>query len=237
MRALMAAELLKIKRKMVWFLIFLGPLGVIGLQAVNFRLRYDYLTEQYAKDLWGGLILNVGYLTVPTLLIGLTLITSMISNVEHQTNAWKQLLALPVRKAAVFTAKFVFSAALLFISSTLLGIGTAVLGVCLGFEMSQIPVKELLIMSYFPFFAAMPFVALQIWLAVIERNQAIPLSVGILGMVVCTYGVKLPDWMPWKWPSLINGWGGPEYSALAGLLTGLAVYLAGSIHFTRKDVK
>ena len=38
MMRIMASEFLKIKRKMILFLVFLGPFGVIGLEAVNFGL-------------------------------------------------------------------------------------------------------------------------------------------------------------------------------------------------------
>lgn len=55
MRGVMASEWLKIRRKGIWLLIALGPLGVVGLQALNFFLRYDYLTKRYADDLWGRL--------------------------------------------------------------------------------------------------------------------------------------------------------------------------------------
>lgn len=58
----LAADFLKIRRTLVWFLVLLGPVGVVGLQAVNFGLRYDYLTKQYANDLWYALLSNIQFL-------------------------------------------------------------------------------------------------------------------------------------------------------------------------------
>lgn len=123
MRGVMASEWLKIRRKGIWLLIALGPLGVVGLQALNFFLRYDYLTKRYADDLWGAVIGNVHQLSVPTLLMGIAIVASMIAGIEHQTNAWKQTLALPVSKWCVFACKFTLLCTLLVCACTLLAAG------------------------------------------------------------------------------------------------------------------
>jgi hypothetical protein len=51
-RRALSADWLKIRGKGLWFLIFLGPVGLIAMQGLNFGLRYDYLREQYRADLW-----------------------------------------------------------------------------------------------------------------------------------------------------------------------------------------
>lgn len=236
MTRIMASEFLKIKRKMILFLVFLGPMGVIGLEAVNFGLRYDWLTEVYKDDLWAGLIGEVSMLSIITILIGLTILTSMIANIEHQTNAWKQLLALPISKTKVFTGKVFLSIVLLFISCCLLAGGTIALGILLKFG-TDIPFLYLLEMCFFPFLAAFPLIILQIWLAISLKNQAIPLTVGILGAILSMYSVYFPDWVPWKWPLLLNEWEKPLYSVFAGLVTGILLYFISLLDFNRKDVK
>ena len=230
-----ASDFLKIRRKMIWFLIFLGPFGVVALEAVNFGLRYDYLTKIYADDLWGGLIGEARFLAIPALMLGLTIITSMIASIEHQTNAWKQLLALPISKFRVFTGKFLLAAVLLFISSTLLFVGIIILGLFLKFSL-EIPFVTLLKMVYFPYFAAMPFIAFQIWLSITVKNQAIPLTIGILSTILSLTAFNFPDWFPWNWLYL-DSWGNPLYSALAGLCLGFILYMIGLIDFSRKDVQ
>ncbi|QTD40536.1 ABC transporter permease [Sporosarcina sp. Te-1] len=232
----MLSEFIKIKRKLILFLIILGPLGVIGLQAANFGLRYDWLTSQYKEDLWGGLIGEVTMLSVPTILIGLTILTSMIANIEHQTNAWKQLVALPVSKMKIFAGKALLSFILLFMSCLFLFFGTIVLGICLRYG-TDIPLLYLMKMCFFPFLAAMPFLALQTWLAISMKNQAIPLTTGILGTIVSLYATGFPDWMPLKWPWLVNEWDEPVYSVLFGIVTGLGLYSLSLIDFSRRDVK
>ncbi|HEY2493082.1 MAG TPA: hypothetical protein VGI33_09245 [Paenibacillus sp.] len=64
MARVLASDLAKIRRTAIWFLVFLGPVGVIALQAVNFGLRYDYLTDLYAADLWAGVLMNVQFISM-----------------------------------------------------------------------------------------------------------------------------------------------------------------------------
>lgn len=228
-------DTLKMKKKWVWFLVFLGPAGVVGLEAFNFLLRYDWLTKQYQDDLWGGLIDESRILAVPALMMGLAIVASILAGIEHQTNSWKQMLALPVSKCSLFTAKFMLLTFLLFISCTCLGLGLIGLGAALGFG-TKIPLVYLLKISYYPFLAALPFAALHTWLSIVVKNQAIALTCGIIGTILSLYGAIMPDWVPYKWLFLENSWGKVEYSAAAGVLTGLLVYLVGLLDFYRRDV-
>ncbi|WP_187695445.1 ABC transporter permease [Oceanobacillus piezotolerans] len=236
MGKVIASEFVKIKRKMIVFLVFLGPFGVVSLELVNFWLRYDWLTNLYKDNLWRGLIGEVMMLSIPSLMLGLTIVTSMIANIEHQTNAWKQVLALPVSKAKIFTGKLLLSGMLLFVSCMLLFGGTIILGILLKFG-TDIPFLYVIKMCFFPLFSAMPFVALQIWLSIVCKNQAIPLMVGIVGTAVSMFSITFPDWVPWKWPLLINEWGNPIYSVIAGLILAMVVYAGGLLDFIRRDVK
>ncbi|WP_332092352.1 ABC transporter permease [Paenibacillus sp. GYB003] len=236
MLRVLAAEFYKIRKKMIWFLVFLGPIGVVGLQGLNFGLRYDFLTRVYANDLWGGVISNVQMLAVPALLMGIAILTSMIATIEHQTNAWKQLLALPVSRLTVFTAKFALACLLLAASSTLLGVGTVVLGLSLGYG-ADIPYANVLTTIYYPFVASLPFIALQIWLSIAVKNQAVPLTVGITTAISALFAPRYPDWVPLKWPYVTDKWEQPLFFVGAGLVAGLALYAIGLANFARKDVQ
>lgn len=231
----LAADFLKIRRTMVWFLVFLGPVGVIALQACNFGLRYDYLTQEYADNLWRGLIMNVQFLATPALLLGITILTSMIAGYEHQLNSWKQLLALPVSRSSVFLSKFLLNSLLLLLSCLALGVGTIILGGLLKFGWS-FPLPEVLRLSFYPFLAGLPILALQLWLSVVMKNQAIPLTVGILGTVICLVGYRLPDWLFWKWPIQLVDPEKINQTIMAGIVTGAILLLWGLFDFTRRDV-
>lgn len=231
----LAADFLKIRRKAIWFLIFLGPIGVIALQAANYGLRYDYLMEKYAANPWGAFLGNIQFLLPVTILLGVAIIASMIANIEHQMNSWKQLLALPIARTAVFSAKFTLCVLMLLVSCILLGIG--IVGLGLGLKLgTDVPLISVIKLSFYPFIASLPALALQLWLSVTMRNQALPLTVGILGGVVSTYASDMPDWFLWKLPLLTNHAGIPEYSVVAGLAVGIVIFTIGLLHFTRRDV-
>lgn len=230
---LLGAELLKLKRSMAIVLAILGPVGVVSMETVNFLLRYDYLTKQYEGRLWQGLLENVSGFAPVVYLQGAALLASLVASSEHRTHAWKQLLALPVTRFAVFLAKFLVCGGLLLLSSILLGIGTFLLGGLLGFGW-QAPLAELLAASFHPTLAGAAVVALQLWLSVMLRNQAIPLTVGVAGTLIGMFYYKLPDWVLWKWVNLPES-GGLRY-ILLGLMASAGLLVAGTAHFSRRDV-
>jgi len=235
---LLATDWLKIRRTAIRLLIVLGPLGVVALQGVNYALRYDYLMDATKEDPWGYFLRNVAGLALPTLFVGLALVASMVAGLEHRTFTWKQMLALPVRRGHVFLSKFLLVALLLLFSCTLLLAGAIGLAAAIGLDFGTLPFGMLLELMYYPYLAAMPFVALQLWLSVGMANQAVPLTVGIVGMVVAMFGgSRFGDWFPYRWPSLANEAGEPFVSALYGVALGAVLLAAGAVHFTRKDVR
>lgn len=239
---ILSAEMLKIKRKLIWLLVVIGPLGVVGLQVLNYSLRWDWMVRpDNSSKLWEYAINDVNTLALPALLIGLAIVASMTAGIEHQMNAWKMTLALPVKKRQVFAGKFLLTALLLLVSSTLLAILTLIFGLVLSSAMGldgPVPFGELLRGAFYPYLAAMPFIALQSWLSVTMSNQGVPLTVGIVGMIVSMFGaLRFPDWVPYKWPAYVNEWPHPLYAVGAGLALGLIVFLLGMGEFVRKDVK
>ncbi|HZG84752.1 ABC transporter permease [Paenibacillus sp.] len=231
----LAAERLKLRRTFAVGLAALGPTGVIALQAVHFGIRYEYLMDLYASDLWGGLLWNVTWLAVPTLMVGIAIVASLAAGYEHATNAWKQTLALPVSRTAVYTAKLAVLVMLLTGSCALLAIGTVGLGWALGFG-AAVPITDVLGASFVPLAAALPFAALQTWLSIALKHQAAPLTVGILGTVVSMFAPMLADWAPWTWPYAWFEGVPAATAAAAGAATGAALWAAGALHFKRKDV-
>ena len=232
---LIKADFLKIKRKGLWFLAFLGPFGVIALQMVNYGVRKDYLLKQSDDD-WGYYLANVHSFTPLALVLGIAILTSFIASIENETNAWKQLISLPVSKMGVYLSKFTVLASLLFVSSLLVGIFSLVYGIFLNLG-DDIPYLELLKYSFYPYLAALPVLALQLWIASVSQNQGIPITTGVLGVIFAYSAFFLPDWMIWKWPSLMNEWDEPIINVLLGVGVGLVLYIAGMLDFMRRDVK
>lgn len=232
---LIKADFLKIKRKGMWFLCLIGPLGVVALQMVNYGVRKDYLFEQM-DDRWLYYILNVNAFTPLAIVLGIVILTSFMASIEDETSAWKQLVALPVSKRAVYLSKFTVVSCILFLSSILLFLFMLSYGLTLGLGV-DIPYLRLMEYSFFPFLAALPVLGLQLWVAIMSKNQAIPVTLGVVGVILAYSAPFLPDWMIWKWPGLSNDWGHSYINALLGIGFGLLLYLFGMIDFKRRDVK
>jgi len=234
MPSLLQAEFLKIKRKGFWLLAVLGPFGVVALQMVNYGVRKEYLLKQSDND-WEYFLSNVHSFTPLALVLGIVILTSLMASVENETNALKQWIALPVSKMSVYLSKFFVLASLLFLSSVLLLIFTLAYGMYLDFD-ETIPFQVLLEYSFCPYFAALPVLAFQLWIAMVSKNQGIPTAIGVVGVIFTFMSHQLPDWMIWKWPTLTNQWDEPLINVWLGLAIGGVLYVAGMLDFTRRDV-
>lgn len=234
-RNLIVTDFLKIRRKGFWFLTFLGPFGIVAMQMVNYGVRKDYLLQQSDDD-WGYYLVNVSSFTPLAIVLGIAILTSLMASLEDETNGWKHLIALPVTKINVYLSKFTVVFSLLFLSSVLLMFFTLGFGVFLDLG-EPIPYINILKYSFYPILAALPVLALQLWIAVVSQNQAIPITTGIIGTILAFAGSALPDWMIWKWPSLINEWEKPIINVELGISVGIVLYIVGMVDFNRRDVK
>ncbi|MDQ0196181.1 ABC transporter permease [Paenibacillus wynnii] len=235
-RRVMSADWLKIHGKGLWFLAGLGPLGLVAMQALNFGLRYDYIKQEYAMDLWGALLENISFFVPVALYLGSTLICSLMANIEHQTSSWKQLLALPISRVTVFSSKLLLCLILLTISCVLLSAGVMILGLVLGFGTDHIPYGEIVRIGLWPYGAALPILSLQLWLSLTFSNQAISVSFGLILSIVSLFSIYLPEWVPLVWPYLAWNSLQPMFYSIFGILLGMLLLLPGALHFARKDV-
>lgn len=232
---LLQVEFMKIKRKGIWLLVFLGPIGVVSLQMVNYGLRKEWFLSQGTYS-WDYYVLNVAAFTPFALILGIVILTSFISSIENETNAWKQMLAQPVTRWAVYLSKFTTILLLLMVSSSLLVIFSLSFGLFLDLQ-HNIPFVDIIRYSYYPLFAALPVLGLQLWMSTVIQNQGLPITVGVIGVILTYMAYFIPDWIIWKWPSLDNQWNNPLLNVYWGLAVGAGIYLAGMIDFIRRDVR
>ncbi|MGE6578779.1 ABC transporter permease [Paenibacillus xylanexedens] len=232
----LSSDWLKIRGKGIWFLVFLAPLGLTAMQALNFGLRLDYLKEQYADNLWGGLLGNVVVFVPLSLMLGATILSSMIANVEHEQGSWKQLLAMPISRPAVYLAKFLLACVLLVISCLLLTAGIVGLGLILGFHASEIPWTHAIKLGLLPLAGALPVLSLELWLTMVNKNQALPVTLGIVLAITGMFSLSISPSFPLAWAQM--AWNGPNPYLYAGMGAGLGllILLLGMVHFSRKDV-
>ncbi|MCM3784705.1 ABC transporter permease [Neobacillus mesonae] len=230
------ADLIKIRKKGLWFLVFLAPLGLVAMNALNFGLRLDYLQGLYGEEgMWDGLL---GYFEtfVPlAIMLGATILSSMMAGVEYQQGSWKQLLALPVSRRSVFLSKFSVIMMLLLTSCVLLFIGVIALGLTLGFN-NQIPWMYLLKICFLPLAASLPLIVFLFTLTLAHENQALSVTVGITLAIAGLFSAQLPEFIPLSWPMFSILLPGGEKLALYGIGLGVVLLLAGMMYFGRKEV-
>ncbi|QAY67251.1 ABC transporter permease [Paenibacillus protaetiae] len=232
----LSSDLLKIRGKGLWLLAAGAPLGLVALMALNFGLRYDYFVNDYGHNLWGVLLEYTSYFVPVSLFLGCTLVSSLLANVEHGTSSWKQLLALPISRLAVFSSKFAVSVLLLTSSCALLAAGTAVLGFALG-SGGEMPVGGLLRLSFCPFLASWPMLALMLWLCLSFKNQALPITFGVVASVGSLFTMSLSEWLPLNWPAAAYRGDHAVLFVGAGIVFGMIILALGLLHFNRKDVE
>ena len=85
--------------------------------------------------------------------------------------------------------------------------------------------------------------ALQFWVSMLVRNQAFPMTLGIIGVMMSTslsFNASL-DWFRGHIPVLAApleaGRYNPEKWIAVGLVVGVAVLWIGALHFAKRDVK
>ncbi|OYD06926.1 ABC transporter permease [Paludifilum halophilum] len=240
-RRIWSAEWLKVKRTWIAALTLLGPAGIIACLMVDYAIRSDYILKIY-PDEWTGLILEASMILPTAIMMGVTLFASLLAGLEHQTNAWKYSLALPLSRFQLYLGKGLQLVFLLFLCSVLTSLGFAFLWVWNGFE-ADIPWLELFQGTLYPLLAALPVIMIQLWLSVTLRNQALPITVGVLG---ATIGAALAEWLPWAYPTnalpvdtenLGRTAQEPEKWVPVGIVLGILLLILGGWNFTRREVK
>lgn len=231
MMLLMKAELAKIKRKGFLFLAFLGAFGVVAMQMVNYGVRKEWLMQQN-PDYWQYYLLNIQSFIPIAIVLGGIILTIQITNVEEETNAWKQQLALPISKKSLYLAKFLVIFVYLILAASLLFLFTLMYGIFLDFK-QPIPFLTIVKESFLPVLATLPIIALQLWISVVSKSQTIAITIGIVNFLLTYSAFSFPEWAPWRWPYL----GQPLFNIGLGVVAGALLLIVGMYDFYRKDAK
>ncbi|MBA4493846.1 ABC transporter permease [Paenactinomyces guangxiensis] len=240
MLRILTADWIKIRRTWVIWLTLLGPVCTVLVQVLNYGVRMDYLLPQG----WNGLMFWVQALLFFTLMLGSAILAAMSSAHEHDARAWKQTFALPVSRFQFFAGKFIWLVICLAVAVTLTIAGVGLFGMIIGLP-DPVPWKQLTQLILYPYLALFPFLALQLWLSMIIKNQALPVAIGIAGTVFAPFSSSQAHqhlhWLIWSYPynasPLSEVYQEPEQWVWMGAAVGLLFLIAGAIHFSRKEVQ
>ncbi len=184
------ADILKFKGSKVLFISVISPLFLVALFFTIFLFKTPNIVGESANgwNMFMGYASNSGLAFFFPLFI--ILITSMISRVEYDANAWKQIYALPIRRGVVYTSKIIMTITIVLLSLILFGVFFVIAGEILALIYPENYVEtadlfsnitKLLIMS---FVASLAWVGIQFWATYRWKNMVLPIAFGIVGFVV-----------------------------------------------------
>ncbi|NTW28153.1 MAG: ABC transporter permease subunit [Coriobacteriia bacterium] len=201
-RALVAADWCKMRRTWLLPLTVMGPLGVTLMGVILFAMRGEYMLVPFragSDSGWQVVIGQLGMIQVFAMGLGATLVASMIVDIEHRSDTWKSLFAMPVRRASAYAAKFAWAAALLAVSSVLMSCGYALLMLWQG--LGPLPWADLGKAALLPWIGVLPLLAFQLLLSTAMKNQALPIALGVVTPMFGMGMSNLPAWLLWRLPT------------------------------------
>ena len=243
------AETLKMKRTLALWLAIITPLGMVGLQFLNVYQRAEYYLRQI-ENAWvrfgQEMFVVWGFLMMP---LFVTLETALLSGLEHRSDQWKHLYALPLPRWTMYAAKQLAGMALIGLSmvglvgfSVVAGLALRVLKPDIGLDVA-IPWELFLKYGVMVYLASWLIISLHTWVAIRWQSFVVAMAVGIL-MTVGGLVVINSDWAtfyPWALPGLLaNTFNKGEPILLKELVVsvigGIVVALLGCWEVTRRDV-
>jgi hypothetical protein len=202
------SEWLKRKRSFASALVIGGSLFTPAIIIVARLVRYRGLPALYALDgFWPNLWRNCWEsMAVFFLPLGAILATSLITQIEFKSNAWKQVHTLPVSTAVLFLSKLGVILVMLVQFLLLFNAGIYASGMLPYVLVPGVPYPKgsfaslpLLRDNAHYFLACLPIVAAQYLMALRSHNVLIPIGIGFMAWVGALAAVssKLAVWWPY----------------------------------------
>ena len=243
----LSAELLKLRRTLAFWMVLIAPLVVLLLTFLMFHQRSAYFAKQ-GKPLWDSLQRNA--FTVWAILMlpmYIALQSSLLAAIEHGEDRWRNLLALPVPRWALYAVKLAIPCAMVFVSSAALNLGALGAGSLLEWLKPELrfpaPLPWGAAWNYtlYTMGSALFIITLQQWVSLRFPAFAASAGFGVCGTVVgfvLINSSKYGPWWPWCLPAqmMVAKAGATEHALWYSAAGALAAALAGGIEFCRRDV-
>jgi hypothetical protein len=236
------AEILKLKRTLAFWMIFVAPLLVATLQ---FFIIWNQRRIPTNFNLWETIprgALSIWAVFMLPLLI--TLETALINGIEHGEKQWKHIFALPIPRHAVYTAKLLIAQALAAASTLILSALTVAVGLALIRlrpelpHASAIPYVWILKHAALVWLAAGLIIAIHTWVSIRWPGFALALGAGIGGTFFALFAAsaRMGKYYPWLLP--VNVFTEERFAAalLLGAVGGVIAAVIGCVEFVRWDV-
>jgi hypothetical protein len=203
--SILSSEWFKLRKSGIIFIILAGPF-------VGFMIG---LLPRFPNDLafseWYMLLIGTN-LTYALLFLPLIsgVLASVICRYEHQAGSWKQLLALPVSRWKVFTAKYVVLILLMLVMQLLYLCSIYGAGMIKGFT-DPFPIDIVWKSIFGGWVATLPLVSLQLGMSIFFRSFAAPFAVNVvftLPSILAANSERFGPYYPWVQPFFMMNIGG-----------------------------
>lgn len=254
------AEYLKTHRTPIYWLLLLCPLA---LNIMVFLILNDEDTTFEGSLNQGGInpwmvLYNLSYFLFSGMFIILfvSIMTSMINNIEHKSNAWKHLYSLAQPRGAVYFNKSIYSLGLLMFTvlvfslmQLLVGNMVGLTNPLLGYQNAPAVVSHNFLLFVKTFLATLGIWSIHHWLTFRYRNFALSVGIGILMLTFVTLAKDSLPWikyLPYAFPgeiiegekALMNTTAVVLFSreVLLGIGWGVVIWLAGFWDAKKRDI-
>lgn len=179
LRALLAAETIKLHRSMVWVFAVLLPLLAVVTGTVNYRANQGVLSSGW-EAFMGQVTVFYGLFFYS---IGVALVCAAVWRPEHRGSSWNAMRTTPAGAVRVAVAKTLVCVVPVAVMQTVLTALAWASGV-LVLRLDGAPPASVLIDGALGVLAALPLIALQSLLAMVLASFGAPVALGLLGTMV-----------------------------------------------------
>ncbi|QSX24446.1 ABC transporter permease [Priestia megaterium] len=204
MNNVMYSEKMKLKRTFITPVTLIYPFGIVMLSFLLILMQKNNFMERN-YNMWDAMVVMTQFVIMFLIPLAITIISSNLINVEHQTNSWKFLFALPVGKSQFYFSKLLYLLKLCFFSALIIFIGFILIGKTLGFS-GGVPYLLLLKAAFLPYLGSFPIITFQLWMSIQFKNQAFPIGIGILG-AISTFFLQMNEstsYLFWAYPAMMT---------------------------------
>ncbi|MFB6366674.1 ABC transporter permease [Paenibacillus elgii] len=217
-----------------WWLPVIQAIILTMMTALEWYLYF----RQGPEGVYAGFAVMYMFLSF-VMMLGTTLLASIVSSVEHDTRTWKQLLAMPVPRGLIYLSKAFWIILLQALTALLIIAGMTT--IWLLYTSEPIPWDVMLKQPLYAFVALLPALAIQLWLSTRLANQALPLAVGIFGSIASLFLARTElsflKALPWAYPALSSPMiPGHLVWVMTGLVDGALILAVSTAFFARREV-
>ncbi len=235
----LTAEPMKFRRSMVTYLTFGVPIIYLGL--IVLFLGYSILShrgEHFYMDTETPWQAAARMFDTPWIVLvvpfGVVILAALATQNMHANRMWSFVSTQPASRSALYLAQLIGVMGLVLLGMMFVGLGYLVIGLLFRFG---VPVDWGLVLGrpLLAWTATFPILALQVWLGTRFSSFALPITIGVAGVVISIILRALGLWFIslWAFPYLVIEQTAQILFLSLGL--GLLFTLLGLIDFNRQE--